>query len=97
MQRGRASESILKFRFKGDSMNGSRLTSASEIGAYLAAHILGIAAAYLINPILFATLIGTPYQMYIAAVGLGMSLLFMLVVLAMFLAIRSALGGGPLR
>ena len=78
-------------------MNGSRLTSAAEIAAYLAAHILGIAAAYLINPILFATLIGTPYQMYVPAVALGMSLLIMLVVLVMFLAIRSALGGGPLQ
>jgi hypothetical protein len=76
-------------------MNGSRLTSASEIAAYLAAHILGIAAVYLINPILIAALVGTPYQIYIPAVALGMSLLIMLVVLAMFLAIRSALEGGP--
>jgi hypothetical protein len=78
-------------------MNGSRLTSASEIAAYLVAHVLGIATAYLVNPILFATLIGTPYQVYVPAVGLGMSLLIMLVVLVVFLAIRSALGGGPLQ
>jgi hypothetical protein len=78
-------------------MNGSRLTSSSEIAAYLAAHILGILAIYLVNPILFAALVGTPYQIYVPAVALAMSLLIMLVVLAMFLAIRSALGGGPLQ
>jgi hypothetical protein len=78
-------------------MNGSRLTSASEIAAYLAAHVLGIAAIYLINPLLFAALVGTPYQIYVPAVALGMSLLVMLVVLAVFLAIRSALGEGPPR
>ena len=76
-------------------MNGNSLTSASEIAAYLAAHILGIAAIYLISPILFAALVGTPYQIYIPAVALVMSLIMMLVVLAVFLAIRSALGGGP--
>ena len=59
------------------------------------AHILGIAAVYLINPILFAALVGAHYQMYIPAVALGMSLLIMIVVLVMFLAIRNALGGGP--
>jgi hypothetical protein len=78
-------------------MNGSRLTSASEIAAYLAAHVLGIAAIYLISPLLFAALVGTPYQIYVPAVALGMSLLVMLVVLAIFLAIRSALGEGLLR
>jgi ABC-type sulfate transport system permease component len=78
-------------------MNGSKLTSASEIAVYLAAHILGIAAAYVFNPIIFSVLIVAGYQTYVPAVALGISLLIMLVVLCVFLAMRSAFGGGPLQ
>jgi hypothetical protein len=76
-------------------MNGSKFTSASEIAAYLTAHILGLGTAYLVNPILFSGLIVTGYQTFIPAVALGISLLMMLVVLFVFLAMRSAFGGGP--
>jgi hypothetical protein len=78
-------------------MNGGKFTSAPEIAAYLAAHILGIAAAYLVNPIIFAGLIVAGYQPYIPAVALGISLLVMLVVMLVFLALRSAFGGGSLQ
>jgi hypothetical protein len=78
-------------------MNGNKFTSASEIAAYLGAHVLGIVAAYVVNPIIFAALIVAGYQTYVPVVALGISLLIMLVVLFMFLAMRSAFGGVPLR
>jgi hypothetical protein len=78
-------------------MNGSRFTSASEIAAYLVAHILGIAAAYMVNPIIFSALMVAGHQPYVPAVALGMSLLIMVVVLFMFLALRSAFAGSPVQ
>jgi hypothetical protein len=78
-------------------MNGGKFTSSSEIAAYLAAHILGIGTAYVVNPIIFSGLIVAGYQTYVPAVALGISLLIMLVVLLVFLAMRSAFGGGALQ
>lgn len=69
-------------------MDGSKLTSAREISAYLVAHIFGIGAAYLINPLIFAALIGAGYRSGLPLVGLTMSVLIMFIVLFLFLIMR---------
>ncbi len=76
-------------------MNGDKLTTGSEVVAYLSAHILGIMSAYLINPIIFATLMASGHREYIQAVALGMSLVTMIAVLFLFLIARKLFGGYP--
>ncbi len=76
-------------------MNGSKLTSVPEITAYLVAHVGGIAATYLINPIIFATLAAGGYGLRIPLAALAMSVLMMFVVLLLFLVMRKILGSQP--
>jgi hypothetical protein len=76
-------------------MNGDKLTSASEVAAYLSAHVMGIISIYLINPIIFAALVVAGHQAYIQVVALGMSLLMMIAVLFLFLITRRLFGGYP--
>jgi hypothetical protein len=75
-------------------MNGSSLTTAPEIAAYLTAHVLGIAVAYGVNPIIFAALVAAGYQTRIPAVAFGISITIMSLVLFLFLVLRSLFGGG---
>jgi|HubBroStandDraft_2_1064218.scaffolds.fasta_scaffold2817201_1 hypothetical protein len=77
-------------------MNGTKLTTASEIGAYVAAHVVGLMATYLVNPIIFAMLLSSGRQASIPAVALGISLLMMFGVLLLFLVTRKLLGSEPL-
>jgi hypothetical protein len=81
---------------KGKRMNDTKLTTASEIGAYLAAHVVGLMTTYLVNPIIFAMLISSGRQASIPVVALGISLLTMFGVLLLFLVMRKLLGGEPL-
>jgi hypothetical protein len=73
-------------------MNGSKLTSAPEVTAYLLAHIGGIAATYLINPLIFAALAAAGYGLRIPLAALAMSVLMMFVVLLLFLVMRKMFG-----
>jgi hypothetical protein len=76
-------------------MNGGKLTSAPEVIAYLVAHIGGIAATYLINPIIFASLAAAGYGLRIPLVALAISVLMMFAVLLLFLVMRKILGNQP--
>jgi hypothetical protein len=72
---------------------GKKLTTAPEVAAYFAAHLTGLAALYVINPIVFAALIKSGPQASIQAVALSISLLMMIAVLLLFLFIRKVLAG----
>jgi hypothetical protein len=72
-------------------MNNQPLTTGSEIAAYLVAHIIGIVASYVINPMIFAAINAASRPTILPAVAFGMSLVTMTVVLLLFLALRRAI------
>jgi hypothetical protein len=74
-------------------MNEAKLTTAPEVAAYIGAHLAGLAALYVINPIVFTALIKSGQQASIQAAALSISLLTMIAVLLLFLFIRKVLTG----
>jgi hypothetical protein len=73
------------------------LTTSLEVVIYLAAHAVGIAAAWTINPPLMRSLVEAHRTGLILPVSLAISVVSVLVVMLIFLFARRALGALPTR
>ena len=78
-------------------MSQQPLTTPLEVVIYLAAHAVGIAAAWAINPTLMRALVEAHRTALILPVSLAISVVSVLVVMLIFLFARRALGALPAR
>jgi hypothetical protein len=74
-------------------MNEGKLTTAPEVAAYIGAHLAGMAAIFVIDPMIFRALIESGHRESLQAVALSMSALVMIAVLVLFLFLRKVLAG----
>ena len=78
-------------------MSQHPLTTPLEVVAYLAAHAVGIVAAWTINPPLMRALYEAKKTALILPASLAISVVSVLVVMLIFLFARRALGALPTR
>ena len=78
-------------------MSQQPLTTPLEVVIYLAAHAVGIVAAWTINPTLIRGLVEAHKTALILPVSLAISVVSILVVMMIFLFARKALGALPTR
>jgi hypothetical protein len=76
-------------------MSRQPLTTSLEVVIYLAAHAVGIAAAWAINPPVIRALVEAHRTALILPVSLAMSVVSVLVVMMIFLLARRAVGALP--
>jgi hypothetical protein len=69
-----------------------KFTDLRELSAYVLAHAAGTAWGFIVNPMIFRSLITQGYR-YLMPIGLAMSIALSIVVLLLFLFLRKAMAG----
>jgi len=70
-----------------------KLTDLPEIGAYVLAHVVGIAWGILANPLIFRTLVTQGYREHLQMIAIAISIVVAVVVLLIFLGLRKVFAG----
>jgi len=70
-----------------------KLTDLPELGAYVLAHMAGLAWVVAVNPTVFRSLVAQGYREHLMLLGIANSIVISIVVLLIFLALRKLLAG----
>jgi hypothetical protein len=70
-----------------------KLTDLPELGAYVLAHVVGIAWGIIANPLIFRSLVTQGYREHLQMIAIAISIVVALVVLLIFLGLRKLFAG----
>ena len=70
-----------------------RITSGPDLLAYVLAHAAGFAFAFMVNPMIFRSLIAQGYRAHVLLAAIGLSIATSAVVLLLFLLLRKLIAG----